>query len=113
MGRKLFLQLQGGVGTLAFCGPGGGGDSDAGRGGKQGSFPSSAASLCCGLPLLSQPGYVGHYVLLYGYDSEAREFAVKDPASHQHKCTIKEVALEKARKSFGTDEDVIIVPYLS
>jgi hypothetical protein len=75
--------------------------------------PSANPLLCCGvLSNLCRPGYVGHYVLLYDYSYESKEFSMRDPASSTSRTAVKEATLEKARKSFGTDEDVIIVPYL-
>ena len=68
--------------------------------------------LCCGvLSSLYRPEYVGHYILLYDYSYETKEFSIRDPASHSSRATVDEDTLEKARKSFGTDEDVIIVPF--
>ena len=89
--------------------------SGAGAGGRHGALakPAKAASLlCCGmLGGLNKSGYVGHYVVLHDYDKTTREFWVKDPASYNSVTIVAESVLEKARKSFGTDEDVIIVPY--
>jgi len=70
--------------------------------------------LCCGvLSNLVRTGYVGHYVLLYDYNAVTGEFSMRDPASSTSRTTVKEATLERARKSFGTDEDVIIVPYIN
>ncbi|KAK3246418.1 hypothetical protein CYMTET_44044 [Cymbomonas tetramitiformis] len=54
-------------------------------------------------------GYTGHYIVLCGYDGERQEYVVRDPASSATTVQISEVSLEEARKSFGTDEDLLIV----
>ncbi|QDZ22648.1 guanylyl cyclase [Chloropicon primus] len=72
----------------------------------------AASLLCCGmLGSLTRSGYIGHYVVLYDYSAETKEYWVKDPASYNSITIVKEATLEKARKSFGTDEDLIIVPF--
>ena len=77
------------------------------------SAKSKPSLFCCGmLGGLGRSGYVGHYVVLYDYNHQTKEFLIKDPASFTSKTAVKEAVLEKARKSFGTDEDVIVVPYL-
>mmetsp|Transcript_10759 Transcript_10759/g.20311 ORF Transcript_10759/g.20311 Transcript_10759/m.20311 type:complete len:123 (+) Transcript_10759:583-951(+) len=64
--------------------------------------------LCC--PMLSHSTtYVGHYVLLVDYNYDKSSFSMKDPASYKSTVEVKDSTLEEARKSFGTDEDVIIV----
>ncbi|KAK1864536.1 hypothetical protein I4F81_007082 [Pyropia yezoensis] len=54
-------------------------------------------------------GFLGHYVLLCGYDAAADEFEMRDPASRRDVCWIKGDVLEAARRAFGTDEDIIAV----
>ncbi|KAG4164468.1 hypothetical protein ERO13_A13G017500v2 [Gossypium hirsutum] len=64
-------------------------------------------------------GYTGHYVVLCGYDAEADEFEIRDPASSRsinlgnNMCRkqdrISSKSLEEARKSFGTDEDLLLI----
>ena len=38
-----------------------------------------------------------------------REFVVRDPASSSATLLVSEIGLEEARKSFGTDEDILLV----
>ncbi|PSS32564.1 hypothetical protein CEY00_Acc02864 [Actinidia chinensis var. chinensis] len=54
-------------------------------------------------------GYTGHYVVICGYDTVTDEFEIRDPASSwkHEKVTLKR--LEDARKSFGTDEDFLLI----
>lgn len=53
--------------------------------------------------------YAGHYVVICGYDAEMNEFEIRDPASSRkhEKVTLKR--LQEARKSFGTDEDLLLI----
>ena len=60
---------------------------------------------CCGLG----SGYTGHYVLVCGYDGGRGDFVVRDPASSRHTLYVPAAAFEEARKSFGTDEDLLLV----
>ena len=52
-------------------------------------------------------GYVGHYVMLSGYDERTRRFHIHDPTEGCY--WISETTLDAARVSYGTDEDTIIV----
>ncbi|PSS34513.1 hypothetical protein CEY00_Acc01613 [Actinidia chinensis var. chinensis] len=54
-------------------------------------------------------GYTGHYIVICGYDAVTDEFEIRDPASSwkHEKVTLKR--LEEARKSFGTDEDLLLI----
>ena len=67
---------------------------------------SGADLYCCG----SGEGYTGHYILLCGYNSDRGDFIVQDPASIRQTLHIPGGLLEDARKCFGTDEDLLIVP---
>lgn len=60
---------------------------------------------CCGL----NTGYTGHYVVICGYDMDADEFEIRDPASSSTSGRISLDALDEARKSFGTDEDLLLI----
>ncbi|KAG6553484.1 hypothetical protein Mapa_004396 [Marchantia paleacea] len=60
---------------------------------------------CCGL----NTGYTGHYVVICGYDIDTDEFEIRDPASSSGSGRISLDALEEARKSFGTDEDILFI----
>ncbi|GAV56824.1 Guanylate_cyc_2 domain-containing protein [Cephalotus follicularis] len=54
-------------------------------------------------------GYTGHYVVICGYDAGADEFEIRDPASSRKHDRISSECLEEARKSFGTDEDLLLI----
>jgi hypothetical protein len=66
-------------------------------------------------------GYTGHYVVVCGYDENTDCFCVRDPAvppsktylsrtaSDDPNCAVPAWALEKARRAFGTDEDLLLV----
>lgn len=60
---------------------------------------------CCGV----SSGYTGHYVVICGYDMEADEFEIRDPASSRESERISLGCLDEARKSFGTDEDILLI----
>ncbi|KAE9451403.1 hypothetical protein RHGRI_027576 [Rhododendron griersonianum] len=54
-------------------------------------------------------GYTGHYVVICGYDAVTDEFEIRDPASSRKHDKVTSKRLEEARKSFGTDEDLLLV----
>lgn len=60
---------------------------------------------CCGI--ISE--YTGHYVVICGYDMDTDEFEIRDPASSSEHVKISSNSLDEARKSFGTDEDILVV----
>lgn len=53
--------------------------------------------------------FIGHFVVLFGYDFIHDEFFYHDPSSRYEWCTIHSIILEMARKSCGTDEDIIFI----
>ncbi|CAK7325776.1 unnamed protein product [Dovyalis caffra] len=55
-------------------------------------------------------GYAGHYIVICGYDAGTDEFEIRDPATSSKHERISSKCLEEARKSFGTDEDFLLVP---
>ncbi|XP_021904003.1 protein GUCD1 isoform X2 [Carica papaya] len=57
----------------------------------------------------SNSGYTGHYVVICGYDAGADEFEIRDPASSRKHERVSSKCLEEARKSFGTDEDLLLI----
>lgn len=68
-----------------------------------------------GLPTLlpggfGEAGYTGHYILIIGFDAAEQRFIVRDPAMMASELHVSSHALDLARMSFGTDEDLIIVP---
>lgn len=54
-------------------------------------------------------GYTGHYVVICGYDADRDEFEIRDPASSRKFERVPSKSLEEARKSFGTDEDLLLI----
>ncbi|KAI5346502.1 PREDICTED: GUCD1 [Prunus dulcis] len=57
----------------------------------------------------SNSGYTGHYVIICGYDSATDEFEIRDPACSRKHERVSSTCLEEARKSFGTDEDLLLI----
>ncbi|XP_024027792.1 uncharacterized protein LOC21389322 isoform X2 [Morus notabilis] len=57
----------------------------------------------------SNSNYTGHYVIICGYDSLTDEFEIRDPASARKHVKVSSDCLEEARKSFGTDEDLLLI----
>ena len=56
-------------------------------------------------------GYVGHYVVLVGYDAARDAFRLLDPARPAAEpLLVPAKELHAARRSHGTDEDLIVVP---
>lgn len=55
------------------------------------------------------PGYTGHYVVICGYDAATNEFEIRDPASSRKHERVPSWCLEQAHKSFGTDEDFLLI----
>ncbi|KAK3028599.1 hypothetical protein RJ639_039942, partial [Escallonia herrerae] len=54
-------------------------------------------------------GYTGHYIVICGYDAVTDEFEIRDPASSRKHDRVTSRCLEEARKSFGTDEDLVMI----
>ena len=57
-------------------------------------------------------GFIGHYVVIVGVDDSiaGRMFTVLDPSGEESfKLSVPSDRLDKARKTFGTDEDLIFV----
>ncbi|XP_026666397.1 guanylyl cyclase 1 isoform X2 [Phoenix dactylifera] len=52
--------------------------------------------------------YMGHYVIICGYDADTDEFEIRDPASSRKSERVPMQFLDEARKSFGTDEDILL-----
>ena len=53
--------------------------------------------------------FVGHYILLVGYDRENDLFYYRDPGCDEGLCCIDSDSLDVARSAIGTDHDVIVV----
>ncbi|CAD7698592.1 unnamed protein product [Ostreobium quekettii] len=55
-------------------------------------------------------GYTGHYVVICGFDCSRQAFLIQDPArSTPSGIWVAAEVLEQARKSFGTDEDLLVI----
>ncbi|OWM87457.1 hypothetical protein CDL15_Pgr022568 [Punica granatum] len=54
-------------------------------------------------------GYTGHYIVICGYDTDKDEFEIRDPASSRKHEKVSSKYLGEARKSFGTDEDLLLI----
>ncbi|XP_043245148.1 protein GUCD1-like isoform X2 [Amphibalanus amphitrite] len=53
--------------------------------------------------------YRGHYIVLYGYDLPKGVVFYRNPTFKDRECCMSLGALEKCRRSYGTDEDLIFV----
>ena len=54
--------------------------------------------------------FSGHYVLLTGLDHTSESYVVKDPARPEEVLLVPARQLERARRAYGTDEDLVLVP---
>jgi hypothetical protein len=61
---------------------------------------------CCGLVV---PGYAGHYIVVSTFCEGSQMFLVHDPACSLTCTYMSAPSLDRARMSFGTDEDVLLV----
>jgi len=55
------------------------------------------------------PLHAGHYIVVAGYCPETDRYVIRDPAGEAEHLTISADTFEAARRSFGTDEDIILV----
>lgn len=69
------------------------------------SHRSGVPSCCCGLVRFS---YRGHYIVLTSWVEGAQAFRVEDPALTLA-TYITAASLDRARISYGTDEDILVV----
>ncbi|KAF2882812.1 hypothetical protein ILUMI_23324 [Ignelater luminosus] len=53
--------------------------------------------------------YQGHYIVLCGYDINNRKVYYRNPSLQDRVCMMPVETLEEARKSFGTDQDLILI----
>lgn len=51
----------------------------------------------------------GHYIILCGYSLAERKVLYRNPSHRNRLCSMSLTALSKARKSYGTDEDTILI----
>ena len=52
----------------------------------------------------------GHYVVVCGYNADTDSFILQDPAAGCCNITVTSATFDSARKAWGTDEDLLIVP---
>ncbi|CAL4125013.1 unnamed protein product, partial [Meganyctiphanes norvegica] len=55
------------------------------------------------------PPYQGHYIVLVGFDRRKNTIYYRNPSFRDRVCNMSFSALEEARQSYGTDEDIILV----
>ncbi|XP_058836763.1 protein GUCD1 [Topomyia yanbarensis] len=60
---------------------------------------------CLGL----KSAYMGHYIILCGYDQRIQKFMYRNPAFKDKVCFMSFDAMDRARKANGTDEDIILI----
>ncbi|KAK7874377.1 hypothetical protein R5R35_007839 [Gryllus longicercus] len=76
-----------------------------------------ACETCKSMKLLSElrhwlpwsVNYNGHYVVLCGYNLAKKKFYYHNPSLHDRICCMSFTAMDEARCSYGTDEDVILI----
>lgn len=56
-------------------------------------------------------GYIGHYVLLTGFDEARDGYYLLDPAKQCDELFVHSEHLHAARRAHGTDEDLIVIPW--
>lgn len=57
----------------------------------------------------SRPDYCGHYITLIGYDDTKELIFYRNPSSSQNFSFTSYLNFEIARKSYGTDQDILFV----
>ena len=73
-------------------------------------FGTNLSDAARGADAAASSSYTGHYIVLCGYDDRRGAFHARDPAGGaEEAATVDAAALEEARKSFGTDEDLLFV----
>lgn len=53
--------------------------------------------------------YEGHYIVLCGYNADKCVIFYHNPSLKEVECCVSISSFEEARKSYGTDEDIIFV----
>jgi hypothetical protein len=51
----------------------------------------------------------GHYVLVVGYDLHRRKLIYRNPTFRDRECVMDFEDFDRARTSYGTDEDIIFI----
>eukprot|EP00096_Caligus_rogercresseyi_P005424 TRINITY_DN2084_c0_g1_i1.p1 TRINITY_DN2084_c0_g1~~TRINITY_DN2084_c0_g1_i1.p1 ORF type:complete len:224 (-),score=58.86 TRINITY_DN2084_c0_g1_i1:1224-1895(-) len=59
--------------------------------------------------IIDEINYQGHYVLLVGYDLSKKIIHYQDPSFKQNASCAPFAIFERARKSYGTDEDIVFI----
>lgn len=65
-----------------------------------------STSLCCNK---GEQSFQGHYILLVGFDSDRQMVFCHNPTLSHGPTEISIDSFEKARKSYGTDQDIIYI----
>jgi len=60
------------------------------------------------MPLTGSP-YRGHYILICGYNPRSNTYVYKNPSSDKTICFIPASLLDKSRKSYGTQHNIILI----
>jgi hypothetical protein len=74
-----------------------------------GGQAGAAAQRAAGAGRHPMAGYLGHYILLVGYDPGTRRFLVHDPDRPCGPTELDAALLEEGRRAAGTDEDLLVV----
>ncbi|KAI9301008.1 hypothetical protein BJ944DRAFT_272117 [Cunninghamella echinulata] len=53
--------------------------------------------------------YLGHFIVLIGYDPIQDMFIYRDPTINSNYCAIPAGIFDKARQSEGTDHDCLVI----
>lgn len=78
-----------------------------------GSAPSScllSRDLC--LPALCgmlDTCYMGHYVVVIGFDAAKQDYVIRDPSAGEEALHVGAASFHAARRAFGTDEDLLVI----
>ena len=75
------------------------------------SWASESCSVLYGAQSLMLLSYTGHYVVICGFDTSSQQYSVCDPAGVSSPVRVPAECLETARRSFGTDEDILLVSH--
>ena len=56
-------------------------------------------------------GFLGHYVVVMWFDDERDAYLILDPASSMEQQWLSRDDFDRARRSPGTDEDLLFIPW--
>ena len=74
------------------------------------SFLPPPASSFLARFIAGKSAYAGHFVLIAGMDAAHDAYVVMDPARDDAAVSVPRADVDAARRSWGTDEDLIVVP---